>query len=107
MIGLYEEDLMEYVLTIFSIAFFLGALVSISMGVYILRLNSKFWINRIYFLISLSLAVWSLSFAMANCATDFNSVLFWRRVSALGWGTIFSFTLHFLLLMSNNDKGVK
>ena len=98
---------MEYMATIFSILFFMGALVSLSMGVYIFRLNPKFWTNRVYFLVSLSLAIWSFSFAIANCSNDIAYVLLWRRISALGWSTVFSFTLHFLLLMSNNDKGIK
>ena len=51
---------------IISLLFFLGALLPPFLGLYMIRLDSKLIINRIFLLSSLALSVWLLGFAMAN-----------------------------------------
>ena len=65
-------------------------------------MNSKASRNRMFFGLCISLCFWSLGFAIANSAPDLETCLLWRRVSALGWGTMYSLMLHFLLILTDN-----
>ena len=94
-------------LYLLSLIFFIAFSTYIFLGVFILLLNVKDILNRLFFAVCISLAIWAFSFAMVNVAGDFESVLFWRRFAAIGWGTIFSFLLHFLILLTNNKKILK
>ena len=92
---------MEYMSSIFSLLFFLGALLSLFWGIYIIRLDIRSNVNRTFLLICIALAIWSFGFAVANAQATLEGALFWRRFSAIGWTSIFSFVLHFLLLITN------
>lgn len=98
---------MEHMSSIFSLLFFLGALLSLFWGLYIIRLDIKSNVNRIFLLICIALSVWSFGFAMANSQSYLEGALFWRRFSAIGWTAIFSLVLHFLLLIANQKHLAK
>lgn len=66
---------------IISLLFFLGALLP-PFGLYMIRLDSKLIINRIFLLLSLALSVWMLGFAMANSQRAVEVALLWRCL----WG---------------------
>ncbi len=72
-----------------------------NIGVYVLSLNPKERLNRIFFLGCLSLGMWAFAFIFANVATHYEQALFWRKLASFGWGVHFSFQLHFFLLLSN------
>lgn len=94
-------------LYVFSTLFLLGVLISLFWGIYIIRLNPKSDINRLFALICMTLSVWSFGFFVANLSRDLSTAILWRRFSALGWTTIFSFILHYLLLITNKERNVK
>ena len=50
----------------------------------------------------LSMSVWAFSFSAGNVATDYESCLIWRRIGSIGWGTMFSFFIHYILLLTEN-----
>ncbi len=52
----------------------------------------------------LALCIWAFSFCIANSAPDYETSLFWRRTASFGWGSFFSFLLHFTLLLTGHDK---
>ena len=81
--------------------------VYIFLGMYIIGLNFRSLLNRLFFGISLLLCVWSFSFAIANSAVDYETALFWRRVAALGWGPVYSFLLHFIMVLTERNKWLK
>lgn len=91
---------MENAPLMFSILFFLGCFVYSFFGIYMLHINSKAALNRIFFVLSLSLAVWALGFSVAVTAPDPQSFMFWRRVSAVGWGSVYAILLHYVLIMT-------
>lgn len=97
-------DFMEYMSSIFTTVFLLAGLVSIFWGAYIIRLNRKREANRAFLALCISLSVWSFGFAFANASQSLETALFWRRFSAVGWATIFSIILHFLLLLTNQNQ---
>ena len=92
---------------IFSLLFFVGALASIVWGFVIIRLNPKSNINQTYLFICIALSIWSMGFAMSNSESSVEQVLLWRRFSAIGWTSIFSFILHFFLLIANQEYDYK
>lgn len=98
---------MEYISSVFSLLFFSLIFIYLYWGIYIIQLNQKASVNKIFLILCVSLSIWSLGFGMANSAKDLETVLFWRRFSAIGWTTVYSLMLHFLLLLSNKDSPLK
>jgi len=89
---------------VLSMLFFAAFGVYFFMAVFTLHLDSRSSENRIFAFISVLLAVWSLGFSIANSAADYETALLWRRVSAFGWSTIYSFFLHFMLVLTGREK---
>lgn len=91
----------------FSILFFLATVVYASVGSYAYALNPKATLNRLFFLVCLSLGVWAFAFAMANAAGTYGESLLWRRVASFGWGIVYSILLHFFLLLTKKTGLLK
>ncbi len=73
-------------------------------GILILSLNRESMKNRLFFFICLSLCIWSFGASISISASDYGQALCWERVSALGWGTLCSFVLHFILVLTTRYK---
>lgn len=86
-----------------SLLFFFSFAVYIFCGFLIFILNVRPASKILFFLICLSLGTWALGFSIANSAPDYSSALFWYRVAALGWGTFYSFFLHFTLNITEKE----
>lgn len=98
---------MEYKALLFSIFFFIISVVYIFFGLYIISLNPKAKLNRIFFGICIALFFWAFGFSVAISAPEIKMCLLWRRVSALGWGTLYSMLLHFNLVLTKKDGVLK
>lgn len=92
---------------IFSMLFFIAAALYVVFGLYIFSINAKSSLNRLFSLSCLALAIWAFCFSMANIALDHNSALFLRRMTSLGWGTVYSLMLHFFLTFTGYKEIVK
>lgn len=88
---------------LFSILFF----IYLFWGVYVFRINPKEGINKVFFIVTISLCIWSCGYAMTNSALDLQTALFWRRLSAVGKIPLFSLLLHFMLLLTNKNVNIK
>ncbi len=86
-----------------SVAFFIAFCLYNYFGVSILHHDNKSRMNRWFFIICLALSLWSLGFSFAASAPDVASVLVWRRISALGWGSLYSILLYFFLILTGKD----
>lgn len=91
----------------FAVVFFLLIFVFIFWGSYIMRLNSKGSANKLFLMICVSMSLWSFGFGMANLARNMEAAFFWRRFSALGWTTVYSLMLHFLVLLTYKEISSK
>ncbi len=89
---------------VFSVVFSVACAISLFLGIYIICLNPSSRTNRLFFVLSVALDFWAFGFSMAITADNLAIVLFWRRFSALGWGSFFSLLLHFLLVYTENDR---
>ena len=84
----------------FSLLFFLSLVIYIYWGFYIIRLNPKESINMLFLFGAILLSIWSFGFAAGNTAPDIETALFWKRIAAIGWTTVYSAVLHFILLLT-------
>ncbi len=100
---LMEVDLMGDYSRGVSVAFFIAFCLYNYFGVSILHNNVKSRMHRWFFLVCLALSLWSLCFSFAAIAPDVSSVFFWRRISALGWGSLYSVLLYFFLILTGKD----
>ena len=92
---------------IFSLVFFATFGIYWFSGSYIFFRNKKSMQNRVFLILCLSLCIWSFAFSIANSAPDYGTALFWRRVAALGWGSMYSFLLHFILILTEKRRLLK
>lgn len=83
-----------------SILFFIVSIISIYMGLYALYINTESPINKLFFLTCVLLSCWSIGFSLSINATEFSTCIFWRRISAIGWCSMFSFFLHYIMLLT-------
>lgn len=88
---------------VMSLIYFFAFSLSFSMGLFILYIQPKEKLNRLFFLICLSVAAWSFSLSIASSSYTVDEEFFWIRLSSLGWGTLYAFLLHFVLIMTNRD----
>lgn len=89
---------------LFSILFILGSLLSMYWGIQIIRLDVKSERNRVFLLLSIALGIWSFGFGMSNSSSNMDMALFWRRFASLGMISLYSFVLHFFLLLTRQDE---
>lgn len=91
-------------LVFFSALYLILACMIPVMGYYVLRLNFKGTINRLFFIISLCLTMWALGFSIIILAPNESTAIVWTKVSAIGYETIYSVLLHFTLLLTGHSK---
>ena len=92
---------------LFSILFFFACVASSLLGVYILYIDPKAITNRFFFAITISLSIWALGFSIAISAPDLETCLLWRRISAIGWGSLYSELLCFLIILTERRNILK
>lgn len=91
---------MEQVSLFFSLLFFSVFTVYLFWYTYFF-MDPRAILNKLLLLTCISLCLWSLGLSVANTASNMESCLFWRRVSAVGWGSFFSIMLHFILALTS------
>lgn len=84
-------------LTFVSTIVFSAALIE---GIYVLRANPESAVNRLYFLMAFSLAVWLFGAALAYSARTREEVILFFRICSFGFIFLHAFTLHFSLVLS-------
>lgn len=87
---------------VFSLIFFIAAIIYYIFGLYIFNMNSKSPLHRAFFYCCLSFSIWAFSFCIANSAPDYETCYMWRRMAAIGWGTCFSFQINFILRLTES-----
>ncbi|MBC3796142.1 EAL domain-containing protein [Acetobacterium tundrae] len=93
--------------TFFSLIFYFSFMAYLYFGFYILKNDDVPMRKWIFFALCITLSIWAFGFSMANSAPDYDTALFWRRFSALGWGSMYSFLLHFILILTNRTKWLR
>ncbi|WP_082452148.1 EAL domain-containing protein [Paenibacillus ihuae] len=93
--------------SVFSLVFFIAFAIYFILGLYTLSINAKNRLNRVFSLIFLTLSVWAFGFSISNSAPDYETAIFWRRLTSLGWGTVYSLLLHSCLILTERNTILK
>jgi len=88
----------------FSSLFFFSSFIYCIFGFYILYMNPRKPINRIFFALCTFVFIWCFGFSIANTAPDEVTWLFWRRVSAVGWGSVYTVILYYALILTGTKS---
>ena len=62
--------------------------------------NLKSRVNKQFFRLTTSLAIWAIAFAISSTEPTAESSAFWRSISVFGWGVFQSVLLHFILIIT-------
>ena len=71
-------------------------------GFNVIRLNRKSDICKIFFILTLSLTIWSLAGSFVYIAQNTVEYSFWNKTSAFGWCTFEAIALYFVMVFTEN-----
>ncbi|NLW11384.1 MAG: hypothetical protein GX028_05135 [Clostridiaceae bacterium] len=89
---------------VYSLLYYAVFLLYPFLGLYVLSLNARARMNRIFAILTISLSVWALGYALSINAMDIEAALFWRRIASIGWGSAYALLLHFILFLTGRNK---
>lgn len=92
---------------VFSLIYFSICVVYILFALYVVFLDMRSKINRLFFTLCLLLGIWTFSYAIANSAPDQETALIWMRVAVFGWGMMAALFLHCVLAMTGKEQFLK
>nr|WP_321304747.1 EAL domain-containing protein [uncultured Sphaerochaeta sp.] len=81
------------------------SILALASGILVLQINHSTISNQIFFALVTAISIWSSGLAFANLAPSQEAVELWRRVSALGWGSVYAIFLHFIIIISSKRIG--
>lgn len=93
-------NLFSLVLTTFSIIYFF-------LGIKVLQLDKRSALNRLFFVLNLSLIIWSFASAFYISASDEATCILWYKVSSIGAFSFCGILLHFFLKYIHKDNLLK
>jgi diguanylate cyclase (GGDEF)-like protein/PAS domain S-box-containing protein len=85
----------------------INGLLSLIFSVYVLLLNSKKPLNRVFSLLAFSVALWNIPYFIWLISDSREAALFWVRVVMMGPILIATIFLHFILVLLNLDREKK
>ncbi len=91
-------------MNVLSLISFFVCITYLFLGIYVLRLDPRSSLNRVFFATCLGASVWSFSYTFIYPAADPDAIVFWHRLSALGWCLIPASFLHFSLLYAGKEN---
>ncbi len=83
-----------------ALLFFAAGTVVLASGIFTWQADYKALTNRVFLLITIALAIWSFAMGSSTVVPDAATCETLRRISALGWGTVYALTLHFILIIT-------
>ncbi|MGI6326553.1 MAG: EAL domain-containing protein [Saccharofermentanales bacterium] len=92
---------MSYSLIV-STAYYASGCFYLIFGTYAVAVNAKSHINRLFLLVTSSLAIWSFAYSLSNSAPTAEASAFWRCMSVFGWGFFHNLLLHFALILTKH-----
>ncbi|MGE5417832.1 MAG: ATP-binding protein [Acidobacteriota bacterium] len=88
----------------FTLLSFSSAIIYLYLGVFAYRLNTRAALNRSFFALCMSYAIWAFFYSFLYSAPDKSWAWFWLKISSLGWCTFPAINLHFMLLLSQRKS---
>ncbi len=78
----------------------------LALGVHVLILEPKSKLNRIYAVLSLSIAIWAFSYFFMYSEQDVQMYHMWHKIASLGYCTFAGMFLHFVLVFTKKDNAI-
>jgi len=91
---------------IFAISGLINGIVATTFGLLVIGKNWRELSNRIYFLMTMSLALWSFGYWQWLLSDNYGTALFWVKILSIGSLFIPIFFYHWVTLLLRIDKGV-
>ncbi|MGI6090285.1 MAG: histidine kinase N-terminal 7TM domain-containing protein, partial [Saccharofermentanales bacterium] len=89
---------------VLSITFYVCSCFYAIFGAYLIVNNENSKANRLFVLLTSSMAIWSFAYSIANSVPTAEENAFWRCISVFGWGVFYSILLHFILVLTNTEE---
>ncbi|MGI6616873.1 MAG: EAL domain-containing protein [Saccharofermentanales bacterium] len=89
---------------ILSVIFYICGCFYALFGAFIVAVNVKNKVNRLFVMVTSSMAIWSFANSISNSADTADQSAFWKCISVFGWGVFFSLLLHFVLVLTKTDS---
>ncbi|MGV8104029.1 MAG: EAL domain-containing protein [Mesotoga sp.] len=103
-----ERERVNGMLTLItSLLFFAVGTVVLTSGIFTLQSNHKTPANRAFFALTAAIAIWSSGMAMSTTANDAATCEIFRRISAVGWSTVYAILLHFILIITGRAPSLR
>lgn len=100
----YWSSTMNTLTIIYAVIFLIVSTISFSFGA-LSYTSREMKTSKIPFLLMcVCLGIWALGFALAISAPTRDACLTWRRFSALGWGTMYTASLHMAFCLNEIHK---
>lgn len=91
-------------MNVFSVLAIFAFIFYAFLGWYTLKKDSKATLNRVFFSLCASYAIWAFAYIFFYSAPHKESALFWYHVSAPGWTLFPAISLHFVLVLTEREK---
>ena len=91
----------------FSLLMLLAYAVYMLLGFYIISLNTRKAINRLFFAVCMALGIWAFGYSAAMYAPDNGIALAFYRFSSVGWCMLFGLQLHFSAVLVGKETFLK
>lgn len=93
-------------MNIFALQSLLTSIIALFLGNFVLYLDKKNILNRLYFIISISIACWGFTEFMARISTSKAAAYFWIKL-AFHWPIIGAVLMYFVLVFVEKTKSTK
>lgn len=92
-------------MNVYAMLSIIAVVIYLYLGVHVLiKENSKS--NKVFFGLCLTWAAWAFFYSFIFYAQDKETVLFWYKLTSLGWCTFSGFSLHFALVLSKREQRI-
>ena len=90
-------------MVILTTLYFICGIIYVILGIITLLNDSKNNLNKLFFVICMSLAFWAFMFSLMNWSIDAQSVSNFYLYSTFSWATFYCLFLHFIVILT--DRG--
>lgn len=94
-------------MNIFSFLMIVSFISYIYVGIYVIYIDRKAALNRIFLALNLSFAIWALTNAFMVSAPDKHDAMVWNMIGSIGYCSFANFALHFSLIYTKKEKLLK
>lgn len=94
-------------MNVLALVMFFSFVIYLGSGIYVIILDRKSALNRAFFALNMSFAVWAFALTFFITAPNKESSLFWDIIASFGYYSFSSFVLHFFLLYTGKTRFLK